>query len=272
MLAACSTMTPEAPGLPLPTRPDEPSVSLPAEPPSAEPGAADSPARLPGWANEDHRTALFAYAQSCRASRTDAGRAVCSEAQGLAAQFADAAAARRFFETRFAVVEAHTADGSPGLLTSYFAPEYPARRTRTGEFSSPVLARPSDLTQIGTRDGRTLFGRNGGRAYPERAEIEAGGSPAEVLAWMRPEDLFFMQIQGSGYLTFEDGGHGRAAYAADNGHTFLAIARPMVERGILGRDQASGERIRSWLAANRGARADEIVNAVGGDDIARHNW
>ncbi|MDT9702790.1 MltA domain-containing protein, partial [Streptomyces sp. P17] len=37
-----------------------------------------------------------------------------------------------------------------------------------------------------------------------RAQINA--LPADdALAWMRPEDLFFLQIQGSGVLVFEDG-------------------------------------------------------------------
>ena len=59
----------------------------------------------------------------------------------------------------------------------------------------------------------------------ERSVIEAQ-VPTAPLAWMRAEDLFFMQIQGSGYLTLEDGRRVRAAYAADNGRPFTGIARP----------------------------------------------
>ena len=43
---------------------------------------------------------------------------------------------------------------------------------------------------------------------------------------MRPEDLFFLQMQGSGVLTFPDGGRARAVFAASNGQPFVAIARP----------------------------------------------
>jgi membrane-bound lytic murein transglycosylase A len=77
---------------------------------------------------------------------------------------------------------------------------------------------------------------------------------------MRAEDLFFMQIQGSGYLTFEDGTTARAAFAAHNGQTFVGIARPMAERGLLPANGTSGEAIRSWLAAHRGAEAREVMN------------
>ena len=76
---------------------------------------------------------------------------------------------------------------------------------------------------------------------------------------MKPEDLFFMQIQGSGYLTFEDGGHVRAAYAADNGHGFVGIARPMVQRGLLPENGTSSEAIRRWLSNHRGAEAAEVM-------------
>ena len=94
----------------------------------------------------------------------------------------------------------------------------------------PVLAKPADLSRVGsTVVQRRPDGTTG--PYADRAAIEAAaaaGSPsAPVLAWMRAEDLFFLQIQGSGYLTFEDGSSMRAAYAADNGRPFAGIARPM---------------------------------------------
>ena len=76
---------------------------------------------------------------------------------------------------------------------------------------------------------------------------------------MRAEDLFFMQIQGSGYLTFEDGSTARAAYAADNGRPFTGIARPMAEQGLLPANGTSGEAIRAWLAAHRGPEARAVM-------------
>jgi membrane-bound lytic murein transglycosylase A len=158
------------------------------------------------------------------------------------------AAARTFFENGFTVVAAETSDGRPGLLTSYFAPEYAARTTPTAEFDAPVLARPASWTR-----GQTL---------PPRAEIEANPqavSGAPPLAWMRAEDLFFMQIQGSGYLMLEDGSRVRAAYAADNGQPFTGIARPMADRGLLPRNGTSGDAIRAWLGAHRGPEAREVM-------------
>src|SRR5205814_7480235 len=94
--------------------------------------------------------------------------------------------------------------------------------------------------------------------YPDRTAIEAT-PPEKALAWMRPEDLFFLQIQGSGVLTFDDGGRRKAVYAANNGWPFLSIANPMRDRGLLARENTSAETIRAWLADHRGPDAKAIM-------------
>jgi membrane-bound lytic murein transglycosylase A len=94
--------------------------------------------------------------------------------------------------------------------------------------------------------------------YPDRAAIEST-PPGQALAWMRPEDLFFLQIQGSGVLTYEDGKRLKALYAANNGRPFVGVANVMRDRGLLPRENTSGEAIRSWLADHRGPDADQIM-------------
>ena len=247
LLAACAT-SPK----PAPTRPAAPT-------PTPRPVVETVPvAALPGWDQENHLAALGAYAQGCGVGRE--ARDLCDYAKAMmgAARFPTPSEAREFFEANFVAAPAATADGRPGLLTAYFAPEYPARRTWTPEFDKPVLTKPADLERI---DGRFQRRRADGAlaAYDDRAAIEAATRPEQAVAWMRAEDLFFMQIQGSGYLTFEDGGRARAAYAADNGLPFSGIARPMAERGLLPPNGTSGEAIRAWLAAHRGAEAGEIM-------------
>ncbi len=254
LLAACAPRVAEAPRpgpgpAPVPT-------PVPAPPAPRPPMSDGSVAALPGWADEDHRAALVAWAAGCHVHPGAPERAVCAAAASLAPVATDDLA-RAFFETRFTAVPATTADGGPGLLTAYFAPEYPARTTPSAEFDAAVLARPADLVR---EDGRVLRRTPGGLVpYPDRAAIEAGAIATDILGWMRTEDLFFMQIQGSGYLTFEDGRRVRAAYAADNGKAFVGIARPMSERGLLPRDGTSGEAIRAWLAARRGPEARAVT-------------
>ncbi|MBX7249878.1 MAG: MltA domain-containing protein, partial [Caulobacteraceae bacterium] len=174
-------------------------------------------------------------------------RPTCEAARAL--RRPDPAPARGFLEAHFRAVPVE----GEGLLTAYFAPEYEARRTPDEIFSAPVKPRPPGLTR--GADGRYP-------AWKTRAEIEAEAEDAAnpPLAWMRPEDLFFLQIQGSGYLTFEDGGGVRAAYAADNGQPFVGVARPMAQRGLLPPNGTSGEAIHSWLADHRGPEARAITD------------
>ena len=236
LLAGCAT--PGAPAPPI-------APTSPVRPPQVS--SLPGPQTLPGWADEDHLAAFQAYSETCRVARDLASTRQCERAMEIrrTSRPVTPSMARTFFETGFGVVAAETADGQPGLLTSYFAPEYSARRYPDAEFDMPVLGRPAGWTR--------------GQVLDERAVIEAGPPPSPPLAWMRAEDLFFLQIQGSGYLTFEDGSKARAAYAADNGHRFVGIARPMAERGLLPANGTSGEAIRAWLASHRGVEARAIT-------------
>jgi membrane-bound lytic murein transglycosylase A len=166
-LAACAT-TPVAPPGPPETGPSGPA-------PTPDPAPAPeglSPATLPGWNDEDHLAAFEAWALGCTVARDAASRTQCDRAMHIkqTSKPVTPTMARAFFESGFTVVAAETADGRPGMLTAYFAPEYAARRAADAEFDMPVLRRPEGWTR-----GHTL---------PVRAEIEAT-SPTDALAWMR---------------------------------------------------------------------------------------
>ena len=252
LMAACvsSPKLPQPPYGP-PVQPpvyNPPSQPVPPVQPALPPQDGPRPyalplSALPGWASEDHAGALRAYAEGCGVKR-DGARA-CQQAKALMATYPapSADAARQFLEQWFYAAEVRNDDGSNGLLTSYFAPEYPARAVPDAEFDAPVLSRPANLASVG-----------------DRRAIEAGSAQSSALAWMRAEDLFFLQIQGSGNLIFPDGTRMRAAYAADNGQRFVGIARPMAERGLLPQNGTSGDAIRAWLARHRGAEAREVMN------------
>ena len=249
-LAACATAPPSRPqpGSPRPAplrhapRPTgERAAALP------EPSAASvlPLSALKGWTAEDHAAALAAFRETCGVSRDPALAQVCRSARAIGPLDPDQS--RRFFEAHF---QAERLLGD-GVLTAYFSPEYPARKKPSDEFSAPLRPRPAELKPVDTGGGGLL-------PYPDRATIEA--SPVErVLAWMRPEDLFFLQVQGSGVLTFEDGRRQKAVYAANNGWPFIGIANPMRDRGLLARDNTSAEAIRAWLADHRGPDAQAIM-------------
>ncbi|HEX2815463.1 MAG TPA: MltA domain-containing protein, partial [Phenylobacterium sp.] len=217
---------------------------------------------LRGWEAEDHAAALAAFRETCGVARDPAMAQVCRSARAVGPL--DRETSERFFEANF---RAERIAGD-GVLTAYFSPEYPARHRASDEFSAPLRAKPADLRVVdaGTFDpsqsGRQTAARDTGSGpltpYPDRTTIEAA-PPDKALAWMRPEDLFFLQIQGSGVLTFDDGKRQKAVYAANNGWPFLGIANPMRDRGLLARDNTSAETIRAWLADHRGPDAQAIM-------------
>jgi membrane-bound lytic murein transglycosylase A len=244
VLAGCAT---EAPRRAAPVAPPPPVVQAPPAPaplppaPPAALGADTGPlSQLPGWAQEDYAAALRAFAATCHVARDAAMASVCRRAR--AAGPLDEAAARAFLEANFRPEPA----AAVGLLTAYFSPVYEARAMPGDEFAAPVRPRPADLP------------RSAGAAYADRATIEA--RPADdALAWMRPEDLFFLQIQGSGVLVFPDGSARAAVFDGSNGLPFVGIAAPMRRRGLLADSESSGDAIRAWLAANRGPAADAVM-------------
>jgi membrane-bound lytic murein transglycosylase A len=250
MLAACASqgaLPPVAQSVP----PAIPAPSKVAPLPSEEGSpAAMSWARLPGWDREDHAAALDMFRASCGVEKDPAWREVCLRARDLGPQ--DEVIARAFLETNFRLRPVGEPGADEGLLTGYFAPEYPARAERAYPYTAAVRPRPADLPPADV-------GTNGGTApWLDRAAIEATDEP-QPLAWMKPEDLFFLQIQGSGVLDFPDGRQLKAVYAANNGQPFVGLATAMRQQGLLAADNTSGEAIRGWLADHRGPDADAIM-------------
>ncbi|HEY3950110.1 MltA domain-containing protein [Phenylobacterium sp.] len=256
ILAACADqpkLGPPPPGREPPQRPAAPEArpgrsaapakrqSAPAEAEPEAPSGRTLPlTALRGWDAEDHASAFAAFQASCAAARQPGLIQLCRDANALGPL--NEARARRFFEDRFRAEPAH----GEGVLTAYFAPEYPARRKPGDDFSAPVRPRPADL------------GDTSQTPYLDRTAIEAS-PPGKPLGWMRPEDLFFLQVQGSGVLTFEDGARMKALYAGNNGRPFVGLANPMRDKGLLAADNVSADSIRAWLAAHRGPDADAIM-------------
>ncbi|HEX4709321.1 MAG TPA: MltA domain-containing protein, partial [Phenylobacterium sp.] len=141
ILAACATTPPSSPIPNSPARHPAPS------PLAAEPSPPRAEARIPlsalkGWEADDHAAALAAFRGTCGAARNPAMAEVCRSARAIGPL--DREQSRRFFEANF------RAEASPGagVLTAYFAPEYPARRKPDAEFSAALRSKPADLRTV----------------------------------------------------------------------------------------------------------------------------
>ena len=259
-LFGCATSQTPAPGL----KPSPPPVAQgpvsPIPPPAPETHTVRF-ADLPGWDQEDHVAALAAFQAGCGASREMALRALCQRAR--ATGILDEGEARGFIEANFRVERV----GDEGLLTAYFAPLYQAREHKQGPYTAPVRGKPADLVMLdlGLFDASLAGKKVSGHVvegkftpYYDRAAIDK--MPAEhALAWMKPEDLFVMQVQGSGVLAFPDGHKLKALFNGSNGKPFVGIASVMRDKGLLADNDTSGEAIRAWLADHRGSEANAIM-------------
>ena len=68
--------------------------------------------------------------------------------------------------------------------------------------------------------------------YDSRKEIVDGNSlegRADVIAYVDAIELFFLQIQGSGLVSFPDGRVKRVNYAQKNGHPYRSVGRLLKE-------------------------------------------
>jgi membrane-bound lytic murein transglycosylase A len=236
-------------------------------------------ADLPGWSSSDPRAALSAFQRSCAAlaKKPDAQpmgsyggkvadwRGVCATATQI-----QPAAARAFFESAFTPVEVSAGRVQEGRFTGYYEPQIAGSHTRHGAFQTPVYGKPDDLISVDlgafrpALAGEKIAGRvEGGKLLPyaARAEIVAKGLPqAPILFYASdPIALFFLHIQGSGRVVFEDGSQARVAYASQNGQPYTAIGKTLIARGVP-KNGMSLQVIRAWLK-NHPAEADAVMNS-----------
>lgn len=186
---------------------------------------------LKGWATDDHGAALQVFMETC-------GDLDDPDWASLCALAATQKNARTYFELFFRPVL--ITSGAPGLFTGYFEPELNGSSVRTDRYRYPLYRLPPELP-VGT-------------AWYTRAEIEQNGLLEDrglEIAWIDdPVDVFFLQVQGSGRVRFEDGSGLRVGYGGKNGHDYRSIGQELVRRGIYNVHQVSAQVIRNWVRRN----------------------
>ena len=239
--------------------------------------------QLPGWREDNLNGAFQAFLKSCDTlTKKDANKAFrpfgtygafyapCRAAQSL--KIEDAYTLTSFFETWFDpyLVKKSPSQETSGLFTGYYEASLNGSLRRYGPYQTPLYGMPTDLATADLGQWyEELEGKNitvqikDGKIarYPDRAVIERQGLPkAEVVAWVDdPVDAFFLQIQGSGVVTLENGRQMRIGYAGKNGHGYFAIGRALIERGELTKEEVSLQTIRKWLA-DHPTQAQDLMN------------
>jgi membrane-bound lytic murein transglycosylase A len=202
---------------------------------------------LPGWNNDRVSEAMPALQNTCAVfarwpddkpigklgGQAADWRPACAAAGAVAP--GDDAGATLFLTTYFQPYRALDRTTDQGLFTSYYETEVNGARQRGWPYTVPLYRAP---------DPAVTF---------TRAEIDGGalkGKGLELMWLADPVDVFDLQIQGSALVKLPDGTVTRVGYAGNNGHTFVPIARMMLNEGVLPKDQASMQGMRAWLKAH----------------------
>ena len=264
LLAACATRPTPPAEVPAPAPQSAPPPPRPAPVPPPSPvgrNAVETGVKIetPHVLGQDEAArALAAFRASCPAvkTRNDASGltqgadwvALCTQAATLDSSFAPG-----FFYYGFDWVK--IGDGR-AFATGYYEPEIEGSRTPQPGYV-PIYRLPPDLVRCTKADGTSGRGRidptGACLLYLTRAEIEDGALAGKglELAWAKdPVDLFFLEIQGSGRIHFDDGTEMRVGYAGQNGRDYVAIGRLLRERAILPPGGANMESIKAWIRAN----------------------
>lgn len=224
-----------------------------------------------GWQEDNPGLALGALLESCSALRwRPQWQSACEEAATM--KQASEAEVRSFFERNFEPHQVSKPDGTTeGLMTGYYVPDLRGSRVASEAYPYPLYQRPNDLLAIDLSDvypdlsNYRLRGRIEGNrvvAYWDRSEIEGPQRPlvGQELFWVSdPVELFFLQIQGSGRIMFDDGQRVMVNYADQNGHPYKSIGKYLIDRGAMPRSKMSMQNIRSW-ARNNPDEVDDLLN------------
>jgi membrane-bound lytic murein transglycosylase A len=103
-------------------------------------------------------------------------------------------------------------------------------------------------------EGKTIIGRYTNQRvvpYYDRKEIENEGlleGKVQEIAWLKDRiDLFFLQIQGSGKIYFDNGKTIDVHYHATNGQPYRSIGKLLVDQGKIPLEEISMQKIRDYL-------------------------
>lgn len=299
LLAACSTVPPEAEQAAAPAQAAEdialrplsvpPLAALPETPPRTLEGkfVPVSWGVLPDWQADDLGQVWKAFINNCKGlmrpvsgslamparAAPRAWQPVCAAAQqaGLG-EDAGGAQVRGFIETHLQPWRLLDAAGKPAknTVTGYYEPLIRASRKRGGQYQWPLYAPPADLLTIDLGSvypelaGKRIRGKlQGNRVVPydTRAQITGADKQPPVIVWADdPVEAFFLQIQGSGRAQLDDGGMIRLAYADHNGRPYASIGKWLADKGEMTLAQTSMQNIKGWAQRNPG-RVQEMLNA-----------
>ncbi len=170
---------------------------------------------------------------------------------------------KNYFKKYFNLYSATNMDGSDtGTITGYYQPILKGSKVKTSHYKVPLYTTPKDLITVDLSEvypelkSKRLRGKLAGNKlipYLSRAEIDGQGSPlaGNEIVWVEdPVEAFFLEIQGSGIIQFDNGEAMQIGYADQNGYPFKAIGSTLVQKKEITMAEASMEGIKNWARKN----------------------
>lgn len=146
------------------------------------------------------------------------------------------------------------------LFTGYYEPILKGSYKKTGQYKYPIYGKPKDLIQINLGNFRSkLRGEkiscryHQGKIIPyySRRNIDTEGILSDKnleIVWLDdPIELFFLHIEGSGLIIFENGTSCRVNYAAQNGRPYRSIGKLLIKEKKLLREKVSMDSLKNYL-------------------------
>jgi len=216
---------------------------------------------IPSWEDEDFNEVFAVFEQTCQKSSR---KAIFSKVCALSFDVNDT---KMFFEENFTPFVSTT---SESLATGYFEPTIKGSYTKSETYPYPLYSVPDDLIRIELIDEyqdrlkRPLRGRLADDKvipYYSRKEISEGALASQSpLCYINDKiELFFLQVQGSGRVTFDDNSSMYIGYGDQNGFPYHSIGKEMVARGYLKEGEVSLRSIHQYFEENP-HEIDAILN------------
>ena len=212
--------------------------------------------------NDNLFPAWTAWLRSCSAlKQKEAWKKVCDLADDIKEPSDENI--KNYFKNYFNVYIASNIDGSEtGMITGYYQPILKGSKVKTSHYKIPLYTTPKDLITVDLSEvypelkSKRLRGKVVGNKlvpYLSRAQIDGQGSPlaGNEIVWVEdPVEAFFLEIQGSGIIHFDNGEAMQIGYADQNGHPFKAIGSALIQKKEITMAEASMEGIKNWARKN----------------------
>ncbi len=198
---------------------------------------------LSGWNKDNHALAYQSFKRSCRYWSKQPDHKIMkglfdlgtlADWKPLCKIKVTLGKEKQFFEQEFKPYAVNDKGSFKGLFTGYFIPLLNGSYTKTDCFNIPVYRRPKNSKL--RRSTRSQI-------YNNRLKNKG----LELLWVDNLQDVFFMEIQGSGRVKMDDGQLHGLSYNGSNGRAYYPIGKTLVDNEEISREDISMQTIRAWI-------------------------